>query len=163
MGFKKDGSKASNFQTVAPGTYEVFIIDARAEKTKGKGTVNVNMKLKIRDDLNQEHKGQQIFHSLYLTPNTEGMVHGFLEAIEVPDDHEFKYDFVEDEYMELAAEIAELAKGKPIQIKTKIEEYNGNEYPRVSSLKVSEVGGEYEVPEDESREPITVNDEDMPF
>jgi hypothetical protein len=163
MGFKKDGSKASTFTTVAPGTYEVFIIDARAEKTKGKGTVNVNMKLKIRDDDRQEFKGQQIFHSLYLTPNTEGMVHGFLDAIGIGDNQEFKYDFVEDEYMELADEIAQLAKGKPIQVKTKIEEYNGNEYARVSSLKASEVGGEYEVPEEDNRVPIEISEEDLPF
>ena len=163
MGFKKDSKKAQSFDTVQPGEYEVFIEKAMADRSKAKGTPNISLRLKIRDDIDQSHAKQIIFHNVYLTPNTEGMVHGFLAAIDIDEGYEFEYDFVEDEFFQLADEIAKLVKGKATRVKTKIDTYNGNERGVVSSFKTSEVGGELEITDEGGDKPLDISDDDLPF
>jgi hypothetical protein len=163
MGFKKDSKKAQSFDTIKPGEYEVFIEKAMASRSKAKGTPGVEMRLKVRDDIDQEHSKQIIFHTVYLTPGTEGMVHGFLDAVQIDDSYEFDNDFVPEQFFGLAEEIAKLVKGKSVRVKTKLDTYNDNERAVVTSFKKSDVGGELEITDEDGLGPIDVSDDDLPF
>lgn len=62
MSFKVDYDSANNL--VAPGSYECRIVEAFTNATSG-GTLFFSVRMAIRDDVEQPHKGRIIFHRIY--------------------------------------------------------------------------------------------------
>lgn len=176
MAFKFSKDKVSTFGPLPAGNYEVFITKAGPDYSKQKGTPYIDMQLTVRGDVDgqEQYKGRKIFHSLFFTDNTEGLVHGFLEAVDAPPGIEF--DDSTDET--LMRGISKFIIGRPLQVKVTVYTGdNGNDYNRVSSVKLSEYGGVYtpdnkETPPADSQQgdpfsysgaPINISDDDLPF
>ena len=62
MNFKVDYDAANNL--VAPGSYECRIVEAFTNATSG-GTLFFSVRMAIRDDVEQPHKGRIIFHRIW--------------------------------------------------------------------------------------------------
>ena len=61
MNFKVDYDAANNL--VAPGSYECRIVEAFTNATSG-GTLFFSVRMVIREDVEQPHKGRIIFHRI---------------------------------------------------------------------------------------------------
>lgn len=161
--FKKDSSQASSFKPVPPGKYEVFITKAVHQKAQNTGTDGVNMELTIRDDVKQPEQGRKVFHTLWINENTQGMVHGFLDALGMEDGTEIGAEA--ESFEDVCNEIADYALARAVKINTKVEEYNGNEYSRVSWFEKSDKGGFHDAEAEAENEEIYVDisGDDLPF
>ena len=62
MNFKVDYDSANNL--IAPGSYECRIVEAFTNATSG-GTLFFSVRMAIRDDVEQPHKGRIIFHRIW--------------------------------------------------------------------------------------------------
>ena len=62
MSFKVDYNSANNL--IAPGSYECRIVEAFTNATAG-GTLFFSVRMAIRDDVEQPHKGRIIFHRIW--------------------------------------------------------------------------------------------------
>lgn len=135
--FTFDEAQAQDFSPVPAGAYECFIVASKVDKSSQKGTDYIEMKLKIRADVNQPNGGRTVFHSLYFTDKTTGMVHGFLKSIGTPQGKSF----------EGLKDIASYVKGKAILahvVVNKYEDNDGNpkENNKVKKVELSKIGGE---------------------
>lgn len=172
MNFTFDPNKAESFETLPKGEYEVFITGTKAITSSQKGTPGIQMVLVIRDDVPPQvkYKGRKIWHTLWFTEKTEGMVQGFLKNVGTEPGKSFSG----------LEEIAEYIKGKPLRVKTGIREHEGREYPEVAWTLESKAGGfapaELLVQKDEEKaqekkndDPfagggsIDISDDDLPF
>jgi len=171
---KADSSKASSgeFTPLPAGDYECFI-ESGAVKTATTGSQGIEFKLKVRDDVEgQKFGGRYLWGRLWCTPNTEGIVQGFVKAIGAPDGHEFAT--IDD--------LKDYAIGRAVLAKVKESSYvkNGQTIPtnEVSYMNESKVGGgKIDSPFDTPATsgpvsddpfatgggPVTVDDSDLPF
>lgn len=62
MNFKVDYDSANNL--IAPGSYECRIVEAFTNATSG-GTLFFSVRMVIREDVEQPHKGRIIFHRIW--------------------------------------------------------------------------------------------------
>ena len=155
--FQFDASKAQEFGLIEPGWYEVMIEEAEM-KYSSKGTPYLNMRMVIRDDVEQRFQGRKVFHSLFFTEKTENIVHAFFKAIRTPNGKTFEsYD-----------EMVDYVKGKTLKANIGIEKWEDKEYNRVSSVKESDYPlvakqAKQDDPFTGVAEPIEIRDEDLPF
>lgn len=154
--YKADKSKASTgFAVIPAGKYECFI-ESGQDKVASTGSPMIEFKLKIRDDIEgQEFGGRVLFGRLVFTENTEGIVNGFLQAIGVPDGHEFQ----------TIQELVKFSTGKAVLANVKVTTYKGEERNEVSYMNESKVGGgKIEDPfANDNDVPPVVDDSDLPF
>jgi len=158
MIFKFDPNKATSFEPLPWGEYEVMISDTEV-RTSDKGTKYISMAMTIRDDVPEQrpYAGRRVFHRLSFTEKTEGIVHGFHKALGTPPGMEFKS----------LEEMAKYFLGKTLRVKVGQREYNGKTVNEVTSVKESQYPMENQPitgtdsPFGES--PININDDDLPF
>lgn len=173
-GFQFDKKKATGFAPIPDGNYEC-IIESGVVKTAGTGTKYIDFKLKVRDDVvDQSYGGRVLFAKLFFTENTEGMVHGFLDAIGTPEGQAF------NSADGGVTSIKDYAVGKAVLAKVAITVYEGNERNEVKYMNASKVGGgkvddpfgngdvnnpqrAEEDPFSKGSGPIQVSDDDLPF
>lgn len=175
---KTNHSKAGNFENLPAGTYEV-IISGGAFKRASTGSDMINWAFTVRDDVEgqEQYKGRKLWSNLVFNENTEGIVQGFLKAIDTPDGKEFaSYD-----------ELIKYATGRAVSLKVNIETYQGDERNNVKSINAPKVeggkvdnpldtiasgdpldnGGNYTKVENDpfanSSGPIEVSDDELPF
>ena|SRR6185312_10559194 len=160
-GFKFDSKQVNSFDAIPAGRYEC-LIESGAIKTSGNGNPFINFKLKIRDDVEgQSFGGRVVFYVLTLSPNTQGIVHGFLGAIGTPEDKVFQNEFPSKE---LAEEIKTYAVGRAVVADVKIEPYQGKDTNKVGYCVASSIGGGVvEDPFAPGAGPIEISDDDLPF
>lgn len=162
MAFKVDGSKATSFEILPDGEYEVFITGAAKAIAKS-GTEGVGLILTVRDDVDQNGAGRKVRHTVWITDKTEGMLQSFLVACQIPDGEEF--DSIED--------IAEGVKALPVLVRLG-KSRNNPDFNEVKSFKKSMIGGFYEGEEEAlpapkantaslDNQPIDISDDDLPF
>lgn len=176
--FKSDSSKASNFDTIPAGKYEMFI-EAGAKKQTQAGAPMINFALIMREDVpgQEQYKGRKFWTNLVFQENTEGIVQGFLKAIGAPDGKEFP----------TIEAFIDYSVGKAVLADVKIGEYQGNARNEIGFMNASKVGGgkvddpfetinagdplnnggDYtrvdEDPFSNNSGPIEVSDDDLPF
>jgi len=148
MAFVFDSSKASTgFEPIPVGTELEMIIQEAEVKTASTGTTFINMRVVVRDDVDQPYKGYKIYHRLFFTEKTEGIIHGFLKAIGTPEGKAF--DGIDD--------IKNYIIGKSFIGRVGQEESKGNIYNNISSVKESKYSTV------DSGQPIDIYDDDLPF
>ena len=111
---------------IADGDYEVVITKVGEDATKG-GTEYVDVRLTIRNDIDQKHKNQVIFHKIWKTKATG------------------KYNMKSFNTLGAAAQLQKTSfstfeellnefVGKPMKVRVKNEtsEYNGNSYENLN-------------------------------
>lgn len=162
---------STGFAPIPAGKYEVFI-ESGQSKTTSAGSPMINWKLTIRDDVEgQGYGGRKLFTNLTIQENTMGMVQGFLKAIGSPDGKDYN----------TAQEIIDFATGRAARVTVKITEYKGEDRNEVGGFMESEVGGgklddpfaqsnvsgssqaPAEDPFANSKGPIEINEDDLPF
>lgn len=150
------GKAQDGFDLIKKGWYEVIVSAAEVKKSEN-GNEYINMRLTIRDDVDQEYKGRGVFHSLFFTAKTEGIVQGFLKAIQAPEGHTFTS----------VQEINDYIKGKPLKANViQKKKYNSDEMTNaVSSVKETEyplTGGQID-PFNSDTNSIDIIEDDLPF
>lgn len=166
MALKYDSSKAEGAFTLLPeGEYEAFI-SAVDHKYSSNGNEMLVVNYKIRDDVEQEGKGQEIRFDNYV--NTEKALwkfHALNKALEADEGAEWN-DF--KEWMPFI-------KGKAVRLVVKHEEADfgknaGKTFAVAGGYKKSTVGGQMEIktPGDDPLNgyqsgQIDISDDDLPF
>lgn len=163
------------FAPLPAGKYEVFIESGQAKVT-AKGSPMINWKLNVRGDVEgQIGGGRKLFTNLVIQENTEGMVQGFLKAAGSPDGAEYAD----------AKALIDFATGRAVRVTVKITQYQGEDRNEIGYFMGSEVGGgkiadpfaqgsgisnvsgdpnaPAEDPFTQSKGPIEINEDDLPF
>lgn len=143
-----------DFSEIADGTYECVITDPKFAETKN-GAQHIDIRLTIRKDFDQKHRGQIIFHKIWKLKATD--------------------DYNTNEILKLAkaaglpqganygtwGDILKALKGKPIKVTVKTEPntYNGETRDRlnIKKLEISKL-----TPID-SAPVIDTDEDDLPF
>ena len=138
MGFTNDYSQAQDFSGVKPeGDYEVLIVKAEEKQTKN-GKTGLNLKMVIRNDVDQKFQNGYLFHTLWKRKEPTaadlqvngygfGQVMALGKAAGLPDGKD---------YASLAYFLADLIM-KPVRVRLKHEEYNGTVQERVDCINPS--------------------------
>lgn len=169
MSLSYDPSKAEGgeFKILPPGEYEAFIsaID-HGQSSNGNEMLTVNYK--IRDDVDQEGKGQQIrFDRFVNTDKALWRFHALNKALNVEPGASW------DNFKEWMGFI----KGKAVKIVVDHEEAEfgknaGKIFPVVKGFKVSEVGGQMKLDDpsaaagtigNTNNGQLDISDDDLPF
>lgn len=158
-------SDRPDFSAIPEGNYECFI-ESGVSKVAASGTKYIDFKIKVRDDVKgQAHGGRVLFGKLFFTEKTEGIVHGFLKAIDTPEGKDFGEDYINA--------IKDYATGKAILAVVGQREYKGEIQNEVKYMNASKVGGgRVDSPFDTvasnddpfaTDAPIEISDDDLPF
>ena len=161
--FKFDGNNASTFEPLPEGEYEVVITETKTDVSSEKKTPYIGMTMTIRDeaDINPVGRKRKIFHNLYFTEKTVGMVNGFLKALMFEQGREF------DSMETMAREI----KGCTVRVKVRHESYTDAQgqqktAERVHYFKQSEKPLSRPAVNDDPFDnggAINISDDDLPF
>lgn len=163
--FKFNSEKATSgtFEPLPEGSYECYI-ESGAIKTSSAGNRYVDFKLKVRDDVDgQAYGGRILWGKLHFTEASEGVLHGFLKAIDTPEGKDFGEDHV--------TTIKDYAVGRAILAVVGFREWKGEIRNEVKYMNASKVGGgKVDSPFDTETasnplavQGIDIKDDDLPF
>lgn len=158
--FKVDHDKASEGGLVTEGEYEVVVFKAFEDAAKS-GTQFINLHLIIRNDIEQKHKNQWLFGSIWQSKATgeyhQGMLNGVARALQIENGKTF------NTLDELVGEFV----GKTARVTVKHEEYNGKTNARIQRWDPTKINGcnhEYKKnPSEDLAGFSTVSNDDIPF
>lgn len=122
--FKINHDEVMEFGLIDEGTYEVVVQNA-FEDAANTGTMFINLQLIIRNDIDQKHKNQYIFASIWQSKQTgeyhSGMINSVAKALNIENGKTFN----------TLQELLDDFKRKTARVTVKHEEYNGNTNARV--------------------------------
>lgn len=142
---------------IEEGTYEVVVSKAFEDAAKS-GTQFINLHLIIRNDIDQKHKNQYLFGSIWQAKATgeynKGMINTVAKALRIENGKKF------NNLQELIADFI----GKTARVVVKHEEYNGNTNARVNSWEPSRFANcNHTYKEPQQIEGFQSSNEDIPF
>lgn len=159
--FTIDHSDVFEGGLIEEGTYEVVVFKAFEDAKSG--TQFINLHLIIRNDLDQKHKNQYLFGSIWRSKETneyhKGMINTVAKALKIENGKKF------NSLDELVSDFV----GKTARVVVKHEEYNGNVNARVKSWEQSRFttcNHTYKEPQTEGFsgiEGFSPTNEDIPF
>lgn len=150
----------AEFKILPEGEYEVFPIVYEKRVARSSGNKMVTFNYIVRDDFDQEGKGQEIRYDNFVeSPGALWRIDQASKAAGIEDGAEYEdiYDWAEDFIY------------KAIRVRVGHREYNGKVYPEVQAFLPSLIGGEYTPPKAVAVEPagesntVDVSDDDLPF
>lgn len=142
--FVVDHSKATEFEAIKPGEYEVTVVNFELKQAQS-GNNQVVVDYEIRSDVDQPCQGQKILYDNFtITDKAMWRFQSASKAAQFPDGMKFS------SYKEWADTFL----NKHLRLVVGEREYQGKKYPQVNGFKVSEVGAPTE---------ITISDNDVPF
>lgn len=154
MGFLKvDYSNTGDFAPLPIGSYECIVSGAEVKQSKA-GNPMINVKLTVREDIDQQGKKRNFFDNVVIQDNMMWKVAQVTKAAGISEEEVNNFDTLE----ELAAAILY----KPVVIKNKHEQYNGDTQDRVKSWHSTEQDGEGGHAFDGGGS-IEISDDDLPF
>ena len=119
------------FELIAPGDYEVTVINYEMKQASGSGNNRITVDYEIRSDVNQPHQGQKIlFDNFTITEKAMWRLQAISKAAKFPNGLSF------NSYKEWA----DTLRGKNLIVTVGHREYNGNKYPEVKGFKESQAG-----------------------
>lgn len=154
--FKVDYDKVGG--EIQPGTYEVVVTKAYETETKA-GRKHIKLYLTVRNDVNQSHKNQNIFHDIWTkkednTTYTPASLNIVCKGLSIPNGTNFKT--IDDVLNALNKKIA--------KVTVKSEESNGYTNLRITKWEPSAFPQVAHVFKDDLPEGfLAVNNEDIPF
>ena len=123
MAFQFDFDNKFEGNGIKDGTYEA-VIQSMGESATPSGAEYIDCPLVIRNDIEQSHQNQYVFHKVWKTKSTGEYNKKALNTIgfAAEMDQDKRYDSLEDVFLDL--------QGKPVLITVKNEtsEYNGKTY-----------------------------------
>lgn len=151
---RTDYSNTGDFAALPIGEYEVFVTDVKIKPTST-GKQMLNVKLTIRDDVEQAGQKRNFFDNLVVQDNMMWKFNQVAKAVEL------------EEGTDIATpeDFAAAIMYKACRIKNKHEQYNGETQDRVATYKPSNIGGEAGTAGDGgfSGGSIEISDDDLPF
>lgn len=169
-GFKLDFNETfEGFEKIEDGTYEVIIDHAREDATKS-GAEFTNFQMTIRNDLDQPHKNQKLWHRAWKTKATGKYNMLIFNTIGKAAQLENNKNYTSMD------ELLEDYTGKPVQVFVQNEksEYNGKEYENLNvkswkQTKFPEIQHQFKSDKNESNQGPgsgpsgDITDSDLPF
>jgi hypothetical protein len=162
MALTFDPKKAEGTFTLLPeGEYEVFISEIDVEYSKA-GNEMLSVNYTVRDDVEQEGKGQKIRYDRFTnTENAHWRFHALNKALKVEQGASWE-DF---------AEWSTFLRGKAVRVVVEHVEATfgknaGKVFPEVKGFKESTAGGEMHFTKDpfaQGSGSIDISDDDLPF
>lgn len=142
---------------IQPGTYEVVVTKAYETETKA-GRKHIKLYLTVRNDVNQSHKNQNIFHDIWTkkednvtyTPASLNMV---CKGLAVPNGTNFKT--IDD--------VLKALNKRAVKITVQNEESNGYTNLRIKKWEPTSFPNVAHVFKEELPEGFVVSNEDIPF
>lgn len=136
------------FELIAPGDYEVTVINYEMKKANT-GNNRITVDYEIRSDVPQNHQGQKILYDGFtITDSAMWRLQAISKAAKFPDGLSF------NSYKEWADTLL----NKNLVVTVGHREYNGNMYPDVKGFKESQVDAPMQ-----SGPSVQVGDDDLPF
>lgn len=137
MAFATNYSEVNSYDLIPEGNYEAMILTVQERTTKN-GSVGLNVRFVIRNDVEQKYKNRSIFHTLWKRKNptaADEQVQGYsfnqvmqlAKAANLPSGK--NYETLE----ELCADLI----GKAMCITVKHDDYNDREFEIVTFMKES--------------------------
>lgn len=149
--FTVNHDEAQEFGRLPDGTYEVFITGAK-ETEASTGTKGIQMVMTVRDDVVQSGKGQKVWDTMWITPNTKGIIQGRLKAMQIPSGTQFH----------TMQDMIDAIKGLPVRIQVRAQA-NDDRYNEVVKYSPATVDGFYIAEESSEDTVVDISDDDMPF
>lgn len=132
----------NDFELLPDGEYPCFVYDLEGDYSSQKKTPQITATLKVA---NGEHKGRQLWHTVYLTPKAWWSVEAFFEAVgydpdELPDTVETPHEVVAECKEEICGSklIATVGRRKGTG------EYSDREFQDIKKVKVPDEDFEVE-------------------
>lgn len=156
MGFTTDFSDVKEYQEFKDQDYEMIVFDAyEAENKNGKPRVVIDYV--VRNDVQQEKQNAHLWDEQYRSTQTNkyhmGILMGKAKALGIPEGKH--YDSFEAFLNDF--------KGRTAKVRVKLEEYNGEKYPKVRFTNASDVPNSHHVWKEQTTASAPVNDVDLPF
>lgn len=162
-GLKLDKNN-TGFSLLPEGEYEVYPTVFAKETAKTTGNKMAQFNYTVRDDVDQEGKGQEVRFDNFV--ESDGALWRINQASDAAGlDMDKEYDSVWD----WAGDFV----NKAVRIVVGHREYNGRTFPEVKEFKPSLYGGEYVAADKPAAagattakaaaEPIDISDDDLPF
>lgn len=145
----------SGFAALPIGEYECFISEVKMAQSKN-GNDMIKVTLTVRDDVEQEGVKRKFFDNLVVMESMMWKFQQVSKAAQLP----VGEDFATPE------EFAKAIQYKPVRIKNKHEQYNGEAQDRVAWYAESKQGGQMAPITDDpfaGGGSIDVTDDDLPF
>lgn len=156
MAFTTDFSNVNEYAEFKAQDYEMVVVDAREEEYGQEGKKRITIEFVVRNDVDQEKKNAHLWDSHYKGRETgkynmdiimgRAKALGFEEGKEYQTLEAFLKDFV----------------GRTARVRVKLEEYNGNENPRVHFLNPTKFPENNHIFNKPVDAPVIV-EEDLPF
>lgn len=158
MAFTTDFSEVQEFADFKAKEYEMIVFDAYEEENKDGTNKAVVIDYVVRNDVDQDKQNAHLWDRQWRSKETGKYHMGFLmgkaKALGIPEGK--KYNNME----EFLADF----KGRAAKIKVKLEEYNGQEYPRVQYTNATafpQINHEWK--EAPAGAGLDIQDDDLPF
>lgn len=154
------------FEDIKDGTYEVIIEHAREDANENTGSEFVNFTMVIRNDLDQPHKGQKLWHRNWKAKATGKYYMPMFNTIGKAAQLENGKTY--NNFDELLEDYA----NKPVQVfvKNETSEYKGKTYENLNvkqwkQTKFPDVQHQFKGNSNQSSggAPLDIGDDDLPF
>jgi hypothetical protein len=153
-----DYNKASDFGGIKDGTYEVKLNGPRIDATPA-GTEHLNIRMQIRDDVQQHHQGQYIFHKIWMRKKTgkydDGDLIYLARQAGIEEGTVFKSI---DDYLEMLD-----GRVLRVYVKNETSTYNQKNYNNLNVKRMMETVHPLTKPFNQFIEPIEFDEKDLPF
>jgi hypothetical protein len=146
---RTDYTNTGDFAPLPVGEYECFVTDVKMKQTST-GKQMLNVKLTIRDDVEQEGAKRNFFDNLVVQDNMMWKFNQVAKAAALP----------EGQDIDSPESFAQAILYKAVRIKNKHEMYNDEKQDRVATYKLSQVGGSQSGGGEGS---IDIGEDDLPF
>lgn len=157
MAFTTDFSQVQEFTEFKEQDYEMIVFDAYEQPNKN-GKKRIVIDYVVRNDVKQEKQNAHLWDEQYPSKDTGkyhmGMLMGKVKALGIPEGK--SYQTLDDLLKDMI--------NRPARVRVKLEEYNGNKYPKVRFTNKTEMTNV----QHQWKEPINVEvteiaEDDLPF
>lgn len=157
MGFTTDFSEVKEFSDFKEQDYEMIVFDAYEAENKN-NKMRVVIDYVVRNDVQQEKQNAHLWDEQYKSSQTGkyhmGILMGKAKALGIPEGKH--YDSFEAFLNDF--------KGRTAKIRVKLEEYNGDKYPKVRYTNPTDIPSCRHVwKEKTGAVSTTINEDELPF
>lgn len=157
MGFTTDFSEVKEYSEFKEQPYEMIVLDAYEAENKN-GKLRVVIEYVVRNDVQQEKQNAHLWDEQYKQTTTGkyhfGILMGKAKALGIPEGK--NYDNFEDFLNDF--------KGRCAKVTVKLEEYNGEKYPKVRYTNATEMPNcQHQWAEKGAPAAANISEDDLPF
>ena len=158
MAFTTDFSQVTEYAEFKAQPYEMIVFDAYEAVNERNGKKRIVIDYVVRNDVQQEKQNSHLWDEQYPSRETgkyhNGILMGKVKALGIQEGKS---------YADLNAMLKDLI-GKPAKIVVKLEEYNGNSYPKVRYTNATDLPNvQHQWKEQPALAATQIEEDDLPF